>query len=90
MGKVIVEPRVLSLDGVKKIKSGTMTFLEDRKAGVFMREVTRNEDPASVNAVFFRAQDGLLGYKFKDYGITWRCWTGYPSRAQMEARRWET
>lgn len=93
------EPRVLDADEVFVTELSTVLYLERRRA----RETTRIV-PAILTDHDTWSYGLLSSYRYAEfvhegklidhrdlaaYGVTWRCWTAYPSKEQCVAVPWE-
>jgi len=82
------EPRVMTLEEVKKLRRGDDVYVE-RRLYVFpniLYAVTVAESEPETEVIFWT--DRLL---LKDYNVNqqaWRCWTSRPKDAQREATPW--
>lgn len=81
-------PRVMTLEEVQKAE---VVWLEDRN-GYLMEPVLimLGSDMNGVVAIVMTTVYGVVTMPNDKYGITFRCWTGRPTKEQKEATPWET
>ena len=89
------EPRVMTLEEVRKTPYTKPIYLELLKSDVHMALISPIQKMRVKGYVEMYTDDedvGLLNYEMylkESYGKTWRCWTSRPTDAQREATLWE-
>lgn len=81
------EPRVMTLEEVKKLDSDYYYLESMRSPGKELREIVGAYGLTCVtwpSITWARQTMGDSGY-----GKTWRCWTSHPTDAQREATPWQ-
>lgn len=80
-------PRVMTLEEVKELHPEDDVYIERISSitGVHYIYATTVWRVVSKSIMFCPDNATLW---FSEYGETWRCWTGRPTDAQMEATKW--
>lgn len=88
------EPRVMTLEEVKRMKYSTICAVEQRSKiikNIFNAEYDGIVTLGDKNFFDFGLYGDTSRYRRTEggYGKTWRCWTSRPTNEQREAVKWE-
>ena len=86
---ILLKPRLLTLEAVKRLKYGDVVYIEGIIGECFAAIVHDNVQHLGVLQTVSLPSDGVGNSDYDYYQRTWRCWNSEPTKEQREAVPWE-